>query len=85
MSTNDNSFTIKETLLLSAAVGFFIIWVGEVFQGIPLKASYFWVMFSVGCLFAFQYTKNKRIREQEQQNSSNSTTTNVKKSKKVKK
>lgn len=65
MKIGENGFTLKETLLLSAAVGFFVIWVGEVFQGIPLKASYFWVMFSIVCLMAFQYVKNNRIKAEE--------------------
>lgn len=65
MKIGENGFTLKETLLLSAAVGFFVIWVGEVFQGIPLKASYFWVMFSIICLMAFQYVKNNRIKAED--------------------
>lgn len=56
--------TLKESLLLSAAVGFFIIWAGELFQGVPLKASYFWVMFSIACLLYFQYTKNVRLKKE---------------------
>jgi hypothetical protein len=56
--------TLKESILLSAAVGFFLIWVGEVFKNIPLKESYFWVMFSLGCLFYFQYTKNVRLKRE---------------------
>lgn len=57
--------TLKESLLLSAAVGFFIIWAGELFQGVPLKASYFWMMFSIACLLYFQYTKNVRLKKEE--------------------
>lgn len=53
---------LKETLLLSAAVGFFLIWVGELFKGLPLKESYFWVMFSIACLLYFQYSKNVRLK-----------------------
>ena len=56
--------TLKESLLLSAAVGFFIIWAGELFQGVPLKASYFWIMFSIACLLYFQYTKNVRLKKE---------------------
>lgn len=57
--------TLKESLFLSAAVGFFIIWAGELFQGVPLKASYFWIMFSIACLLYFQYTKNVRLKKEE--------------------
>jgi hypothetical protein len=57
--------TLKETLLLSAAVGFFLIWAGELFKGIPLKESYFWVMFSIICLLWFQYAKNVRLKAEE--------------------
>ncbi len=56
--------SLKETLLLSAAVGFFLIWAGELFKGIPLKESYFWVMFSIACLLYFQYSKNVRSKEE---------------------
>lgn len=59
--------SLKESILLSAAVGFFLIWAGEVFKNIPLKESYFWVMFSIGCLFWFQYTKNVRLKREEQE------------------
>ncbi len=54
---------LKEILLLSASVGFLIIWILELYNGIPLKASYFWVMFSVGCLLYFQYSKNQRLKK----------------------
>lgn len=83
MKIGENGFTLKETLLLSAAVGFFVIWVGEVFQGIPLKASYFWVMFSIVCLMAFQYVKNDRIKTQDAtKNTKPSVPTKSKKTKK---
>jgi Flp pilus assembly protein TadB len=55
--------TLKEILLLAAAAGFFIIWGLELYSGIPLKASYFWVMFGVGCLLYFQYSKNERLKK----------------------
>lgn len=57
--------SLKESILLSAAVGFFLIWAGELFKNIPLKDSYFWVMFSIGCLFLYQYTKNVRLKREE--------------------
>lgn len=53
---------LKETLLLSAAVGFFLIWAGELFKGIPIKESYFWVMFSIAALLYYQYSKNLRLK-----------------------
>lgn len=65
--------SLKESILLSAAVGFFLIWVGEVFKNIPLKESYFWVMFSIGCLFWFQYTKNVRLKREEQEKKAQNT------------
>ncbi|MCY7350073.1 MAG: hypothetical protein LH606_05335 [Cytophagaceae bacterium] len=57
---------LKETLLLSAAVGFFLIWMGELFNGIPLKASYIWAMGSIACLLYFQYAKNVRLKQEEE-------------------
>ena len=56
---------LKETLLISAAVAFFIIWILEIYNGVPLKASYFWVMFGLGFLLYFQYSKNKRLKKEE--------------------
>ncbi len=53
---------LKEILLLAAAIGFFLIWGLEIYNGIPLKASYFWLMFGMGCLFYFQYSKNIRLK-----------------------
>lgn len=55
--------TLKEILLLAAATGFFLIWGLELYNGIPLKASYFWVMFGLGCLLYFQYSKNIRLKK----------------------
>ena len=65
--------TLKEILMLAASIGFFIIWGLELYNGIPLKASYFWVMFGLGCLLYFQYTKNNRLKNDEQ-NSENKNT-----------
>lgn len=59
--------TLKETLLISAAVGFFLIWMGELFNGIPLKASYIWAMGSIACLLYFQYSKNVRLKQEADQ------------------
>ena len=59
----ENKFTIKETLLLFAGVGFIIIWVGEVIQGHEFRSSYFWGMFALACFFGFQYTKNERLQK----------------------
>ena len=55
--------TLKEILLLAASICFFLIWVLELYNGIPLKAMYFWVMFGLGCLLYFQYTKNIRLKK----------------------
>jgi hypothetical protein len=65
--------TLKEILLLAAAVGFFIIWALEYYNGIPLKASYFWLMFGMGCLFYYQYSKNVRLKKTDQKPNQKST------------
>jgi Flp pilus assembly protein TadB len=54
---------LKEVLLLAAAVGFILIWILELYNGIPIKASYFWIMFAIGCLLYFQYSKNQRLKK----------------------
>jgi hypothetical protein len=59
---------LKEILLLSAAIGFFIIWILEIMNGVPFKATYFWIMFSVGSLLYFQYSKNARLKKNSNQN-----------------
>ena len=56
--------TLKEILLLAASFGFFLIWGLELYNGIPLKASYFWIMFGLACLFYFQFTKNERLKKE---------------------
>jgi hypothetical protein len=56
--------TLKEILLLAASIGFFIIWGMEIYNGITLKASYFWIMFGIGCLLYFQYSKNERLKKE---------------------
>ena len=72
---------LKEILLLAAAVGFFIIWGLELYNGIPLKASYFWVMFGVGCLLYFQYSKNERLKKAGKNSNSTKNITHTKKKK----
>jgi hypothetical protein len=75
---------LKEILLLAASVGFFIIWGLEVYNGIPLKASYFWLMFGMGCLFYFQYSKNIRLKKEGKNpnmNTNSSSNTNPKQNK----
>jgi hypothetical protein len=73
---------LKEILLLSAAVGFFIIWILEIMAGYPLKATYFWVMFGLGFLLYFQYSKNVRLKKEEANSNPNSSKTKVKAKKK---
>ncbi|MFT4031614.1 MAG: hypothetical protein QM669_04285 [Siphonobacter sp.] len=58
-------FTLKEILLLSASLGFLIIWVSELIGGrVSWHQSYFWIMFSVFSLLGFQYFKNQRITKE---------------------
>jgi hypothetical protein len=74
--------TLKEILLLAASVGFFIIWGLDIYNGIPFKASYTWVMFGMGCLLYFQYSKNERLKKAKDSNiENNKIQTNKKKSK----
>ncbi|MFY7829370.1 MAG: hypothetical protein ACOVQ4_19725 [Flectobacillus sp.] len=67
--------TRKEILLLSAALGFLIIWVLDLRAGTPPEVNtfwtkifyhYSWLMMCVGCLFYFQYTKQIRLKKEEQ-------------------
>ncbi len=61
-------FTLKEILLLSASVGFLMIWVGEIISGrVNWRESYFWLMFSVFTLLGFQYYKNQRVMREKSQ------------------
>ncbi len=53
----------KETLLFSAAVAFFVIWLGEIFRSIPFAQNYVWLMFCICCLLYFQYSKNERLKK----------------------
>jgi hypothetical protein len=58
-----SKLVLKEILLLAASLGFIIIWVLELKNGIPLKASYFWVMLAIISLLYFQYSKNERLKK----------------------
>ena len=81
----------KEILLLFAAVGFLIIWILDLRAGLPpgleptvwnnIFYHYSWLMFAVGCLFYFQYSKQIRLKkeENEQKNKSVETTKDDKK------
>lgn len=65
----------KEVLLLFAAVGFLIIWILDLRAGLPpgleptvwnnIFYHYSWLMFAVGCLFYFQYSKQIRLKKEE--------------------
>ncbi len=66
----------KEILLLSAAIGFVIIWILDLRAGTPPEINtfwtrifyhYSWLMMAVGCLFYFQYVKQIRLKKEEQQ------------------
>lgn len=81
----------KEILLLFVAVGFLIIWILDLRAGLPpgleptvwnnIFYHYSWLMFAVGCLFYFQYSKQIRLKkeENEQKNKSVETTKDDKK------
>ena len=66
----------KEILLLFAAVGFLIIWILDMRAGLPAGIEptywnkifyhYSWLMFSAGCLFYFQYSKQIRLKKEEE-------------------
>jgi hypothetical protein len=62
---------LKEVLLLAASVGFFIIWCLDMYNGTPIKGSYHWIMFSVGCLLYFQFAKNMRLKSEEKTSDKN--------------
>ena len=59
---------LKESLLLAASAGFIIIWLLELIAGKPFKDGYPLIMFGVGCLLFYQYSKNMRLAK-EQENS----------------
>lgn len=54
---------LSEILLLSAAAGFLILWIAE-YQRTTFGDSYWLLMLSMTCLFAFQYVKNKRLERE---------------------
>ncbi len=74
----------KEILLLFAAVGFLIIWILDMRAGLPASIEptywnkifyhYSWLMFSAGCLFYFQYSKQIRLKKLEEQEKNKPTT-----------
>ena len=65
----------KEILLLFAAIGFLVIWILDLRAGLPAGLEptfwnkifyhYSWLMFAVGCLFYFQYSKQIRLKKEE--------------------
>ncbi|WP_044171968.1 hypothetical protein [Flectobacillus major] len=72
----------KEILLLSAAIGFIIIWVLDLRAGTPPEIDtfwtrifyhYSWLMMAVGCLFYFQYVKQIRLKKEEESNQEKNT------------
>ena len=75
----ENKFTIKETLLLFGGVGFMLIWVGEVIQGVDMKLNYFWGMLAFACFFGFQYTKNNRLEKEKTAKKENPAPKSIKK------
>ncbi|QDK83706.1 hypothetical protein EXU85_12075 [Spirosoma sp. KCTC 42546] len=54
---------LSEILLLSAAAGFLLLWIAE-YQRTTFGDSYWLLMLSMTCLFAFQYVKNKRLERE---------------------
>ena len=54
---------LSDILLLSAAAGFFILWIAE-YQRTTFTDSYWLLMLASGFLFAFQYFKNKRLERE---------------------
>lgn len=76
--------SFKEIIGLSAGIGFFIIWIIDLNAPTPLEIRgkfwhelffhYTWLMWSVGCLFYYQYQKNLRNqKEKDQQNKADTT------------
>lgn len=66
--------SFKEIIALSAGIGFFIIWIIDLNAPTPVEIRgkfwhelffhYTWLMWSVGCLFYYQYQKNNRLKEE---------------------
>ncbi|WP_394366280.1 hypothetical protein [Spirosoma terrae] len=54
---------LSEILLLSAGVGFLVLWIAE-YQRTSFAESYWLLMLCLGCLLTFQYVKNKRIERE---------------------
>lgn len=64
--------SIKELIGLSAGIGFFIIWILDLNKPVPAEIAgdfwnellyhYAWLMYSVLCLFYFQYVRNIRLK-----------------------
>lgn len=54
---------LKEVLLLSVAIAFFIIWIWDMSNGTEMKSTYGWLMISIGCLFYYQHSKNERLKK----------------------
>lgn len=54
---------LKEILLLSAAIGFLLVWILDISNGTALKGTYGWLMISIGFLFYFQHSKNERLKK----------------------
>lgn len=67
--------TRKEIIILSAGIGFLIIWIIDLNAPTPVEIQgnfwleiyfhYVWLMFGLGSLLYFQYSKNMRIKEEE--------------------
>ncbi|MFC0185025.1 hypothetical protein SAMN04515674_11565 [Pseudarcicella hirudinis] len=68
-------FSRKEVLLLSAGIGFLVIWIIDLNSPTPPEVKnnfwtnifyhYGWLMFAVGFLFFFQYSKNERLKKEQ--------------------
>jgi hypothetical protein len=69
--------SFKEIIGLSAGIGFFIIWIIDLNAPTPAEIRgkfwhelffhYTWLMWSVGCLFYYQYQKNIRTQQEKDQ------------------
>ncbi|RYC70349.1 MULTISPECIES: hypothetical protein [Spirosoma] len=51
---------LSEILILAAGAGFLIIWIAE-YMRTSFAESYWLLMLFLGCLLAFQFTKNRRL------------------------
>lgn len=54
---------LGEVLLLAGGVGFLVLWIAE-YQRTSFAESYWLLMLCLGCLLAFQFTKNKRLERE---------------------